>query len=340
MKRKGIDEEDQIGKLCTTNKDMVHEHGVHERAPTEQLPANTKRRELSHITYSTRLLLSSSLSLQNVVAVLRDAVSGLIEVARTPLEHTSASLIKTRRKGHQRLANTQVNPLPLSYILICCCVVKNLKCLHKLILFILICLKKFRCWLKRVAPEHGASTRCEWLLLPEIVLAFVLSSNPPTSHALVTMYKAMYTLLLSFFFLSKFKIHFIYINVDANDRLRHLPLQVTYNGFKELACPTHLVMELQMAGAEVSSELQTLVEQAVKDIKKGKAEKRAMRLNCDELALQLDDTSVRLPCFQTTACAPRFSHTRFPRVLLPQVVLSSLMECSAYNNLRLFPGIL
>lgn len=139
MKRKGIDEEDQIGKLCTTNKDMVHEHGVHERAPTEQLPANTKRRELSHITYSTRLLLSSSLSLQNVVAVLRDAVSGLIEVARTPLEHTSASLIKTRRKGHQRLANTQVNPLPLSYILIaCCCVVKNLKCLHKLILFILI----------------------------------------------------------------------------------------------------------------------------------------------------------------------------------------------------------
>lgn len=95
-------------------------------------------------------------------------------------------------------------------------------------------------------------------------------------------------------------------------------------------------MELQMAGAEVSSELQTLVEQAVKDIKKGKAEKRAMRLNCDELALQLDDTSVRLPCFQTTACAPRFSHTRFPRVLLPQVVLSSLMECSAYNNLRLF----
>jgi len=72
-----------------------------------------------------------------------------------------------------------------------------------------------------------------------------------------------------------------------------LPQDVTYNGFKELACPTHLVMELQMAGAEVSSELQTLVEQAVKDIKKGKAEKRAMRLNCDELALQLDDTSTK-----------------------------------------------
>lgn len=156
--------------------------------------------ESCHISHILLVCSYLPLSLQNVVAVLRDAVSGLIEVARTPLEHTPASLIKTRRKGHQRLANTQVNPLPLSYILMyCCCVVKNLKCLHKLILFILICLKKFRCWLKRVAPEHGASTRCEWLLLPEIVLVFVLSSNPPTSHALVTMYKAMYTLLLFFF---------------------------------------------------------------------------------------------------------------------------------------------
>ena len=49
-----------------------------------------------------------------------------------------------------------------------------------------------------------------------------------------------------------------------------------------------------MGGVEVSSELQSLVDQAVKDIKKGKgAEKRQMRLNCDELALQLDDASVR-----------------------------------------------
>jgi len=73
-----------------------------------------------------------------------------------------------------------------------------------------------------------------------------------------------------------------------------LPQDVTYSGFKELICPYHLVTELQMGGTEVSAELQTLVEQAVKDIKKSKgAEKRAMRLNCDELALLLDDASTK-----------------------------------------------
>jgi hypothetical protein len=66
-----------------------------------------------------------------------------------------------------------------------------------------------------------------------------------------------------------------------------------YTGFKQFEPNASIISQLNGDRVEVTPELQTLVEQTVKEIKKSKAaEKRAMQLNCDELSLQLNDSSV------------------------------------------------